>query len=325
MVTSRDVAKAAGVSQATVSRVLTSADVVASATRDRVLRAMEEVGYVPHAAAQMMKTGRTHAIGAVVADLVNPFYPMLLQQLSDVFDEAGQRLVVWTAGSRSDAALRSIRQGQVDGVIFTTVTPDSTEFASAVSLDSPVVLVNRTLDGVECDQVSTDNAAGGALAAERFADAGRRPAFIGGAAEASTSRQRLDGFRARLDERGIALPETPWETGEYTHRRGYLAMQQILDVGSADAVFCANDVLAVGALDAARACGVGVPDDVWIIGFDDIDLASWESIGLTTIRQDIPGLAREAARMLLSRIDEPGRRHRCVVLEPELVERNSTG
>lgn len=326
MVTSRDVARAAGVSQATVSRVLTSANPVSPELRERVLAAVDLVGYVPHAAARTMKTGRTGAIGAVVDDLAsNPFYPELLQQLSDAFDDLGQRLTVWTAGSRSDAAIRSLRQGLVDGVVFTTVTPTSAEFASAVDNRLPVVLVNRTLDDVDCDQISTDNVAGGALVADQFAAAGRQPAFIGGPADASTSRQRLTGFRTRLGELGLPLPRASWEVGEYTHAGAYRAMQQIVADGAADAVFCANDVVAVGALDAARDLGVRVPDELWIIGYDDVALASWKSINLSTIRQDSGRLAGDGARMLLERIRTPDRPVRRVRLEPELIIRGTGG
>ncbi|SDS35403.1 LacI family DNA-binding transcriptional regulator [Microlunatus soli] len=326
MVTSRDVARAAGVSQATVSRVLTSANPVSAELRERVLAAVDLVGYVPHAAARTMKTGRTGAIGAVVDDLAsNPFYPELLQELSDAFDDLGQRLTVWTAGSRSDAAIRSLRQGLVDGVVFTTVTPTSTEFASAVDSRLPLVLINRTLDDVDCDQISTDNVAGGALVADRFAAAGRRPAFIGGPADASTSRQRLTGFRARLTELGAALPPAPWEIGDYTHDSAYRAMQRIIAEDAADAVFCANDVVAVGALDAAREVGARVPDDLWIIGYDDIALASWTSIDLSTVRQDARRMARDGARMLLERIRSPSSPVQHVRLEPELVTRGTSG
>lgn len=326
MVTSRDVARAAGVSQATVSRVLTSANPVSPELRERVLAAVDLVGYVPHAAARTMKTGRTGAIGAVVDDLAsNPFYPELLQQLSDAFDDLGQRLTVWTAGSRSDAAIRSLRQGLVDGVVFTTVTPASAEFASAVASRLPVVLVNRTLDDVDCDQISTDNVAGGALVASQFATAGRRSAFIGGPADASTSQQRRNGFRSRLAELGCPLQAAPWEVGDYTHASAYQAMQRIVAEGAADAVFCANDILAVGALDAARDLGIPVPDDLWIIGYDDIALASWTSIDLSTIRQDSGRLARDGARMLLERIRTPARPVRRIRLEPELVTRGTGG
>ena len=189
---------------------------------------------------------------------------------------------------------------------------------------SPLVLVNRTLEDVDCDQIATDNVAGGALAAEHFAAAGRTPAFLGGPPDASTSRQRFSGFRTRLDQLGTPLVQGSWEVGDYTHATAYRAAQRIFAEDTADAIFCANDVLAVGALDAARNAGIRVPEDLWIIGFDDIDLASWTSINLTTIRQDSAQLASQGAQLLLDRIADPDRPTRSTLLEPELVLRATT-
>ncbi|MET4637281.1 LacI family DNA-binding transcriptional regulator [Mycetocola sp. 2940] len=327
MVNSRDVARAAGVSQATVSRVMTPGTPVSDATRARVLQAMAAVGYQPNLAAQTMKTGRTGTVGVVVADLTNPFYPQILDALSDAFDEAGYRMTVWVADSaKNDAALLAIRQGSVDGVVFTTVTETSSELHGALERQSPLVLVNRTLAGVDCDQVGSDNVAGGALVADYLVRHGRtRPAFIGGTPLATTSQGRLHGFATRLAELGHPLSPDRIFQGEYTHRNGYAAMARALDGSDAvDSVFCSNDLLAFGAIDAARSAGTAVPDDIWIIGYDDTDMASWESFDLTTVRQDIAGMAGAATRMLLARIQDPAAPAEQVVLESRLVIRGST-
>ena len=158
MVTSRDVAELAGVSQATVSRVMSSSPKLSPATRARVQAAMETLGYVPHAGAQAMKTRRTNTIGVVVADLTNPFYPEVLDQLSRELDAAGFRVVIWNAGGGSHHdALKAIREHAVDGVIFTTATEDSLELQAAIEKNSPIVLINRVVEGLECDQVTSSN------------------------------------------------------------------------------------------------------------------------------------------------------------------------
>lgn len=327
MVTSRDVAREAGVSQATVSRVMTPGAKVSDATRERVLDAMDRVGYVPNLAAQTMKTGRTGTIGVVVADLTNPFYPQVLDALSAAFDENGYRLTVWVADTaKNDAALHAIRQGSVDGVVFTTATEESAELRGALERQSPLVLVNRTLPDVECDQVGSDNQQGGALVAEHFLANGRTSlAFIGGTPLATTSRSRLAGFAGGLAKAGRPLAPKRIVDGEYTHASGYQAMLRLLDGGEPiDAVFCSNDLLAFGAMDAARARGVRVPDDLWIVGYDDIDMASWESFSLTTVRQDIREMARVSSRLLLDRIADPARLPERIEFVPRLVVRGST-
>ena len=327
MATSRDVAHAAGVSQATVSRVLTGDAAVRESTRARVLAAIDEVGYTPNVAAQSMRTGRSNTIGVVVADLDNPFYPQLLSALSRELARLERRTSVWvSAGDMNAAALQAIRQGTVDGVVFTTVTEGSAELRDALERKSPVVLVNRTLPEAPCDQVASDNARGSALVADYFVAHGRRrPAFISGPLATSTSRERLDGYSARLASAGVALPGTHTIHGEYTRQSGYRSMLRLLDEHDRpDAVFCSNDILAFGAIDAARMRGLRVPEDVWVVGYDDVDMASWEAFDLTTVRQDTQQLAAEAARMLVQRIDARDRPPERVVLEPLLIVRGST-
>lgn len=328
MATSRDVARAAGVSQATVSRVVSGDAAVRASTRERVLAAIELVGYAPNIAARSMRTGRADTIGVVVADLDNPFYPQLLSELTREFGRRGRRTAVWVSdGEQNAAALDAIREGTVDGVVFTTVREDSPELHDALARMSPVVLVNRTLPHVACDQVSSDNAAGSALVAELFASHGRlRAGFIGGPRATSTSRERYAGFSARLAERGRVLADSRVVHGEYTRASGHRSMTQLLAGDSPpDAVFCTNDVLAFGAIDAVRSRGLRVPEDVWIVGYDDVDMAAWEAFDLTTVRQDTRELATAAVRLLLQRIDERERPPERIILPPALVARGSTG
>lgn len=322
MVTSRDVARAAGVSQATVSRVMSAPSSVSDDTRARVLTAMESVGYVPNHAARAMRTGHSRTVGIVVADLENPFYPQMLDALSSAFARDDYRVIVWVATTTgNDAALEAIRQGSVDGVVFTTATEESSELRSALQRRSPLVLVNRPLPQFDCDQVSSDNEAGAIVVAEYLIEHGRTSAgFIGGTPRATTSRARLAGFTSRLPVDPALVVE-----GEYTYADGYRGMTRLLDSGRPlDAVFCANDLLAFGAMDAARTAGVRIPADLWVIGYDDIPMASWDAYDLTTIRQDVASTADVAARLLIERIE--GAAHPSVTTQfaPELIVRGST-
>jgi LacI family transcriptional regulator len=327
LATSREVAEVAGVSPATVSRVLNGSDKVSLATRQRVLDAMNRVGYRPNAAARRLRTQRTGTIGVVISDITNPFYPQLVEALTAALDEADQHVILWnSAFPGEDSAVRAVRERSVDGIIFATVVEGSRPLEEALSLGEPVVLLNRTIDGAPCDQVATDNVAGGRLIAEYLHHHGHeRIAYIAGPPLPSTSRQREAGFVGRLAELGAALPDERLLRGQYTHDAGRQAMRQLLSLAERPtAVACANDVVAFGALSAARSMNVAVPRDVWVVGFDDIPMAGWDSFDLTTIRQPIHDMARAAVDLLLERIEDRSLPPRFVGFPNGLVVRGST-
>ena len=328
MVTSRDVARLAGVSQATVSRVLSSATNIAPETRLKVQAAMEALGYVPHAGAQAMKTRRAHTVGVVVKDVTNPFYPEVLDELTRELDGAGYRVVLWNAGGGSHHdALSAIRERAVDGVIFTTATGETVELQVAVEKQSPIVLINRVVEGLDADQVVSDNVAGGAAVADYLHQNGRtRAAYIGGLSGASTSRDRARGFLERMQHLGHPVPEDLRFHADFSHDASQHVTSRLL--GRADppeAVFCANDYMAFGALDALRSRGLSAPGDCWVIGYDDVDMASWPSFDLTTVRQPSREMARAGARMLLERLADPARPAQQRSFPCKLIVRGSTG
>ncbi|MEE4597491.1 LacI family DNA-binding transcriptional regulator [Streptomyces sp. DSM 41524] len=328
MVTSQDVARLAGVSQATVSRVLQGSARVSPETRERVLAAMKQAGYHPNAAARAMRTRRAGTIGVVVADITNPFYPQLLEAVGDELGSAGQRMTLWNATGPSEAgALEAIREGAVDGLLFTTVTEMSKPLEEALQRNEPVVLLHRGLDHIGCDQVTADNVAGGRLAAQYLVRAGHeRIGFLRGPQSASTALHRERGFRETLDELGHPLAPELVRPGDFSHDTARAAMRELLDRPQPpSAVFCANDLTALGAVDGAISLGVRIPEDVWVVGYDDIAMAAWEAYGLTTVRQPITDMARMAVRMLIERIEDrtlPARRRE---FPAELVIRRSTG
>lgn len=326
MVTSRDVAELAGVSQATVSRVMSSSDKLSPATKARVQAAMETLGYVPHAGAQAMKTRRTNTIGVVVADLTNPFYAEVLDELTRELDAAGFRIVIWNAGGGShNDALKAISEHAVDGVIFTTATEDSLELQAAVQRNSPIVLINRVVESLDCDQVASNNNDGGVAVADYLLANGKtRVAFIGGSEKASTSRERGRGFLSRMAERGHALPEHLRFHGGFSHDTSVQLMNRLLSrADRPQAVFCANDHMAFGALDALRANQIQ-PRDCWVIGYDDVEMAAWDSFSLTTVRQPSREMARVGARLLIERIHSPKLAPRRVNFPCDLIARGST-
>lgn len=326
MVTSRDVARLAGVSQATVSRVLSSSTKLSPDTVAKVRAAVETLGYVPHAGAQAMKTRRTRTVGVVVDDLTNPFYPEILDEVTRELDAAGYRVVIWNAGGDSHGdALAAIRERAVDGVVFTTATEESPELQAAIEQNSPIVLINRIVEGLNCDQVASENVAGGAAVADYLAAHDRTSAaLIGGTERASTSRDRCTGFLNRMAEHGYPVPAHLQLGGDFSHDRAVRIVDELLQQDSRPmAVFCVNDYMAFGALDALRKNGLSAPEDCWVIGYDDVDMASWESFGLTTVRQPSREMARVGARMLLDRLQKPGLPAQQMRFPGRLVHRRS--
>ncbi|MEJ7770932.1 MAG: LacI family DNA-binding transcriptional regulator [Geodermatophilaceae bacterium] len=328
MVTSRHVAQAAGVSQATVSRVLQGSDKVRDATRERVLEAVSRTGYSPNILARAMKTHRTGTIGVVVARITNPFYPEVLEALSAELARAGQNMVLWTSeGAGNVSALEAIRAGMADGVIFTTVTAESMPLQEALKRQAPLVMLNRSVEGLPCDQVTSDNVSGSRAIAEYFVAGGhRRLGFIGGPPRPSTSVERKRGFREGLASAGIPWDETLCRYGDFSHADGRAAIRELLSLDEPPtAVFCVNDLTGLGALDGARSLGRRIPQDVWLAGYDDIAMSAWDAFDLTTVRQPIAEMVALAVRMLLERIADPSlppRHHR---FPSELVARGSTG
>lgn len=306
VVTARDVARLAGVSQATVSRVLNNHPSVNDDTRARVHAALAETGYQPNVAARTMRTQRSQTVGLVVDDVTNPFYPEMIKSISAELAKADLRMALWdSAGPGEEAAIEAIDQRLIDGLIFTTATEESEALHRAIRRRRPAVLVNRTVEGLSCDRVDTDNAEQTHAVARYFARAGhRKVAMIEGTPGASTALSRAAGFRAGCAEYGLDLVTEP---GDFAHDRARIAMGQILDATSPapTAVLCANDYSALGALDELRARGIAVPEQMWVVGFDDIAMASWETFSLTTVRQPIDEMAAAAVQLLVDRIDNP--------------------
>jgi LacI family transcriptional regulator len=327
MVTSRDVARLAGVSQATVSRVIQGRSNVLPATRERVESALKDLEYVPNAMARAMRTQRSGIVGVVVARLTNPFFPQLLDGLREALSDAGKMMFLWSSDGQGDRAVLAAFKGMsLDSVIFTTAQSDSRALFEAIELEVPMVLINRSIEWVRCDQITSDNASGGATVAEYFVENGRtRVGLVGGDPRTSTGMERSLGFTSKMEELGHPLPASMNHTCDFTHEAGMLAAQAMLrDKTPPSAIFCANDLLAFGALSAAAADGLRVPDDLWVVGYDDIDMASWPIFDLSTIRQPTTDMARAAVAALVERAEDPSRPFRHMRFASELIVRGST-
>jgi LacI family transcriptional regulator len=291
-----------------------------------VLAVARRNAYTPNAAARTLITSRTLTVGVVVSDITNPFYPQLINVLGDELALAGYRLVLFNdrSGQANEEIPRQLQGNAVDGVILTSAMLDSELARRCRASGFPLVLLNRDVPDIDVDRVVSDNVSGGRIAATTLLAGGHRTiATISGPSNTSTGRDRLRGFREVLAQHPGALGERVRHAAAYSHDSGYRASLELLALEPRPtAIFAANDVLALGALDAARRLGVRVPHDCSIIGYDDIEMASWEVFSLTTIRQPIARMAEAAARLLVERIegvaDRPGRRR---VFDAELVVR----
>jgi LacI family transcriptional regulator len=324
-VTSHDVAREAGVSQPTVSRALRGDLRLSEETRQRVRAVAEALQYVPSQRGRSLATRSSGQVGIVVTDLGNPFYLQVLDELHRALRAGGLRMLVLTPDPDGTLPLERLVDGALDGAILTTTLLDSPLPRALSQRGFPYVLLNREVDGLHGDACVVDNHGGGRLAARELLNLGHtRMAAIFGPAATSTGRDREAGFRAGLADAGVELPPERWRRVAFDWIAGHAAALELLEA-EPTALFCANDVLALGAFNALHGRGTRIPQDVSLIGFDDVQLAGWEVFELTTVSQDIPRMVATATDLLLSRLaslDEPPTPRR-VVIEPTLVRRRT--
>lgn len=323
--TSHDVARLAGVSQPTVSRALRDDTQVSAETRRRVREAAEQLGYTPSRRGRSLSTRATGQVALVVGTLGNPFYTQAIEHLHGRLSAVGRRVVVLDDEPYSPSPLEALLDGSIDGAVLTTATLDATLPGELVARGLPVVLFNRMTDRDDADACVSENERGAALAAGELARLGhRRIAAAFGPRETSTGRDREAGFRAALAEAGLDLPDARVRRGPFTVEAGAQALAELVAARHPPtALFCANDVVAFGALNAAHRLGIAVPGDLTVIGFDDIAMAAWDLFALTTVRQDLATMADTAVRLLLDRIADPERPARRVTVPTSLVHRRS--
>lgn len=326
-VTSRDVARRAGVSQPTVSRVLRGDPRVLPETKERILKATRELGYVTASVGRSLSTKTTGQV-AMVADLGNPLYPFLMAPVHDELAEAGLKMVLLT--ERSDDAFLSqhLLDRSVDGVLLTTISHGSRLPRELRRRQVPFVFLNRYVSGVAADRAVADNRGGGAAVADLLLRLGHRDiGLIMGPPDTSTTQERELGFRERLSAAGIELQPGRIAHGGYRHDDGVQGFARIsFGRRPPTAVFCVNDFVAVGAYNAALTAGLRIPDDLAIVGFDDVSMAAWPAFDLTTVNVPIAAMARAATQLLITRLRGEGpERPRHQTFPTSLVLRRSHG
>ncbi len=327
--TLESVAMRAGVSRATASRVVNGSTTVAPHIRDAVLRAIADLGYVPNQAARSLVTQRTNSIALVLTESASrvfsddPFFPTIVQGVSQELDAVGMQLVLMmvNSGPSHDRVEQYALGGHVDGVMVSSMHGADPLPGTLARVGIPVVVNGRPMGRSSVPYVDVANEGGARLAVRHLLEAGRRRiATIAGPQDMIGGIDRLNGYRAELkdsDRRSIVA------VGDFTRDSGTAAMRQLLaDDPTLDAVFVASDLMADGAIRALRQAGRRVPDDVAVIGFDDSEIARYTEPPLTTIRQPVVDIGRTMARQLL-RLATGETIEPAVVLATELVIRDS--
>jgi LacI family transcriptional regulator len=330
--TLRDVAQLAGVHPATASRALNPATrpLVNADTARKVLKAAESLGYQPNPIARSLKTARTNTVGVVIPDLTNPLFPPIVRGIEDVLSPAGYNAYIVNTDNdpkREEAQIESLRSRQVEGLIVATARRDHPLLVRLHGLGMRMVLVNRKVDDLELPSVTADDAAGTQLAVAHLARQGhRRVLHLAGPSDTSTGVARSRAFRHAVRDHGLVDdPALIVECAYWSEADGARALRGVLDSGCEfTAIVAGNDLLALGCYDVFAERGLECPDDISVVGFNEMPFLDKMRPPLTTVSIPHYEIGFEAARLLLDSIDEPYRHARSVLLPASLVVRQST-
>lgn len=326
VITSRDVAEAAGVSQSTVSRAFTDQSKLSLKTRKRVLSVAKELGYHPNALARSLISARSGLIGIVKSQHQNVMFTELLSEITEQLQNTDYQVVYYEINEHQtiDEIVARILQYRMDGIILLDATLSNKITDSCQQMGIPVLQMQRYTTNVKTNLVLPDNRVGTAMIVDHLIDEGYEHfAYISGNLTSSSNMDRQAGFIYRLEERGYSLPVIA--PGDFTYKSGYAAMKQLVSmIQTPCGVLCANDQMALGAIDAARETGLSIPEDVGIVGYDDNFMASWPPYQLTSLRQPIEEMARRGVEILLKNIEDPTLEPVTVTYPFEIIKRRST-
>ncbi|MCL4395218.1 MAG: LacI family transcriptional regulator [Chloroflexi bacterium] len=327
-----EIAKRAGVSRSTVSRAINNAPEISTETRAKVLAVVEELNYQPSAAARGLAAGRTRVIGLVIpmtvtAFFADPFFPLLIQGVSSASNARDHSVMLWIAEPEFER--RTVRQvlnnGLIDGVVMASQVTDDPVIEALLNSGLPLVLIGRHPTEQNVTYVYVDNEQSARQAVEHLLRLGRRRiATIAGPGNMIAGVHRLNGYLAALRDAGIDPDPDLIVKSDFSELGGYVATQRLV-AHDLDAIFAASDSIAVGAIRALRESGRRVPQDVAIVGFDDMPFAARAEPPLTTVRQPVQQTGRVAAETLINLIEHPDLAPCRVILPTELVIRESCG
>lgn len=330
MATIKDVAKRAGVSPATVSRVVNNQPYVAEDLRQRVLTAIQALDYHPNRVAQRLRAEKSHLVGVIMSDIKNPFYTLALGGLEQVLSQQSLSVLICNSNmsqERENDFISLMLSEGVAGMIIAPVKEKSDTLMEAGKNGLPIVAIDRRIKNPKVDIVLADNFRGAYRAIQRFVQLGhKRIAIVNGPQYLTSGRERYAGFLQAMDEAGLPVDPELVKYGDYQVESGYRLTRELLQSSRFPmALFVANNLMTIGALNAIHELGYKIPSEVAVIGFDDVPWAMSLNPPLTTVAQPSVDIGVSAAELLLSRIANPERLARTVVLETELIVRASCG
>ncbi|MEU8232616.1 LacI family DNA-binding transcriptional regulator [Actinoplanes sp. NPDC048967] len=328
----KDVARSAGVSLGTVSNVMNRPEVVSPTTRERVERAMAELGFVRNESARQLRAGTSRTLAYVMLDGSNPFFHDVAQGIELAAEDADLSLFICNSNGRAEREevhLDRLMQQRVQGILITPVNPDAPHLAEISRRGIPVVIVDRVGAGGLFCSVAVDDVLGGRIAVEHLAEQGHtRVAVVGGPESIGQVRERVEGARQIWSELGLPPEDLTYlPTAGLTVAEGRSAGERLAGIPARrrpTAAFCANDLLALGLLQQSIGAGLRVPEELAIVGFDDIEFAAAAAVPLTSVRQPRQELGRAAAQLVLDEATNPEHVHQQPLFVPELVARAST-
>lgn len=326
--TSRDVARLAGVSQSTVSRVFNSKSGygVKAEVKERVLEAAREIGYRPNLVARGMISGKTNIVGLVVGDSLGPFYNRIINNFVEKIQEIGKQCLVFKVPRQEqiDAIIERVIQFQVDAVVITASAMTKVMAEAIVNNDIPVVLFNRFIPGVDISTVYVDPVEGSGLVADYIAENGHRNiGYIQFTKETGEEIEKKIGFYSKLRQYGIY--QIKEEQSGYDYKEGYEAgLRMLTGENRPSAVFCTSDLIAMGVMDAARCeLKLRIPEDLSVVGYDDIEMSCWKSYDLSTVHQPIDELIEKTVNIVEQLLANEEKKTYIEMVNPVLVKRSS--
>ncbi|EPZ43129.1 LacI family DNA-binding transcriptional regulator [Alicyclobacillus acidoterrestris] len=325
--TIKDVAKRAGVSIATVSRVVNRLDGVKPDTERKILQAMEELRYVPNVLARSVASQKTNLISMIIPDINNPFFPKVYTGASQVTRSHAYTIMLGDSGGDvelEEALLRTTLEHRASGIILTPAQEVS-PWLTMIPLEVPVCLVDRQLADFECDKVLIDNQSGAYDATKLLLDNGHiKIGIISGPLDSTPGKQRFDGYAKCLQESGISLDPSLIKIGDFREESGYLLGIELLQMDQPPtAILSCNNLMTMGMIEAINTSGLRIGEDIAVVGFDDIPIATVMNPKLTVVSRPMQEMGEWAAKLLLERIEKPEKAFREIVMRPHMIIRGS--
>ena len=330
-VTIKDIAKLANVSITTVSRVINNkSEGVSEETRNRILQLVKELGYQPNAIARGLVTKKTKTIGLIIPDISNPFFPDLARGVEDSAHIYGYNVFLCNTDDnleKESEYINALKEKYVDGIIFTSSSiPKHEHIMELVKSGIPIVIMDRRVDSEDIYGVFLDNYEGGYIATKHLIDLGHKKiGCITGPLYTKSAKERLEGYKKALVENGMDVDERLIFEGDYKINSGIIGTEKLLGNNeNVTAIFACNDLMAYGAYKTIRSYGYKIPDDISIVGFDDIQLSQILEPQLTTIKQPAYDMGLTAARMLIKLVEGKKLKKKIINFKPQLIIRQST-